>query len=125
MFNGSKRFSKVFEEAQKSIVNKYPDAIDEIWLFGSCARDENTSGSDIDILVVCDYSKISNDELRDIIAGFDTDLLITLDVSVTSISKNTKSAFDNIKNEDFRKEIEKDAVLTYKKEVGIVSANKK
>ena len=31
-----------------------PSTVDEIWMFGSGAREESVDGSDVDVLVVCD-----------------------------------------------------------------------
>lgn len=50
----SNRYKDVAEEATRRIVNSGENHVDKVFLYGSTARGEEHSGSDIDLLVVMD-----------------------------------------------------------------------
>lgn len=51
--------NKLFKEAGEALKNHYGDRLDKILLFGSHARGEQTTESDIDLLVVLKDSSLS------------------------------------------------------------------
>ena len=73
-----KKISKVLKEFREEIEALYGKRLKNIILYGSCARDEDTEDSDIDMVVVLE---------GDIIPGKEIDLMIDL---VTKINLKHK-----------------------------------
>ncbi len=78
--------------------------IDEIWLYGSRARGDQQERSDIDLVIVC--PEASKDEFLDVLKILDEkDTLLQVDII----------RFDEIKDIQFKKRIEKEKIVLYKK----------
>ena len=44
--------SKILSDIKSELIEKFPNEIEELWLFGSHARNEQTYDSDVDIMIV-------------------------------------------------------------------------
>ena len=78
--------------------------IDEIWLYGSRARDSHLERSDIDLAIVCPNA--SKNEWLDVLKIVEEkDTLLQVDVV----------RYDEIKDISFKKRIEKEKTVIYKK----------
>lgn len=64
------RHERAIDELSRALRSDYRDAISQILVFGSVAREEDNAGSDIDIMVVMDAEKQAvNWELERAIRG--------------------------------------------------------
>ena len=78
--------------------------IDEIWLYGSRARDSHQERSDIDLAIIC--PKASKDDWIEILKVIEEkDTLLQVDAV----------RYDEIKDIQFKKRIEKEKIVLYKK----------
>lgn len=82
---------------QYSFFNKLKalDFVDEIWLFGSRARGDNQSRSDIDIAVICPNAT-DNDWLKVVDIIEESDTLLKIDCIRLDGSKLSKEFYNNI-----------------------------
>ena len=78
--------------------------IDEIWLYGSRAREAHLERSDIDLAIIC--PKASKNEWLEVLKILEKkDTLLQVDIV----------RYDEIKDIKFKKRIEKEKIVIYKK----------
>lgn len=88
--------------------NKYGELLEQVWLYGSKARGDETAGSDVDIMVVLDDRAIIDKTLRtdikkyelamDILAKYD-ELITPMEYPLTDFKNNRISLHRNVKKE--------------------------
>ena len=73
---------RALKEMSSKISDIYGDSLDSIILYGSYARGEQTSESDIDIAVLLksEITAAMHDKMQDIVVDYELDLAITLSV---------------------------------------------
>lgn len=93
-------------EVVTQVTSRYP-AIDRVTLFGSYARGEASSQSDVDIRILCD--PVGKFSLFDL-SGYGYDLEMALGKRIDIVS--SRELHDRV----FEQEIERDGVLLYERE---------
>lgn len=93
-----KIINKSIIEFKEQAVQKYSDFIDQIYLFGSCARGDYDNESDIDVLVIVDTSASSIRECKNKLLDISSDIGLENNVFL-SLVVSEKEEWD--KNKDF------------------------
>jgi len=62
--NTSNEIGMIIQEIERELINIYEDKLQDLILFGSYARGDNTSSSDIDLLLLLDDMKDINTERK-------------------------------------------------------------
>lgn len=84
----------------------------KVILFGSFARGEATEWSDIDILVVANFSKINSDKRFDILYDLHDGLVKEHDIHAYGI---TPKEFDDVKEWSILNDAKKEGIILYQK----------
>lgn len=104
------KHKKVLEWAKTFLPKEYP-FINEIWLYGSCARNEESFMSDVDLLVMIPEEYFVKNVLR--LIKTETPGYQFPDVDIhCDIGKLYNKEFDN---DNYIKNIRKDAIKIYEK----------
>lgn len=101
-------------EMCKDIGEVYSDSIEEVVLYGSYARGQETDESDVDVALVLKENQTEEqyNKLTDIVVDYELDLGITL--SVIPIDKSEYREWKSIL--PFYKSVEKEGIVLWKKE---------
>ena len=78
----------LLEELKSELQKLYGDNLKNIILYGSYARGDYDSESDIDVMVLVDLDDIGQREYRDVLAEKVTDISIKYDVLISVIDNN-------------------------------------
>lgn len=103
------KLKKVLQKIKDKIQNMYSDNFDKIYLYGSYARGESTSDSDVDLLVLLNQTDNRFKEVRKIYEEI-IDLIIDYN-KVFSIKITDKNIFDTHSNYSFFKNIIKEGKI--------------
>ena len=106
----TERHNKSLKYALSVLQDDHRDVIEEVYLFGSCARGEENYQSDIDLLVIAD-PKITKQQIMDIKSDVCSDdyLLPEVNIIVTDSFKDASSS------DQFNKNVRRDGILLWKK----------
>lgn len=83
-----KRFLTILSEVKDEVLNLFGDKLEQLILFGSCARDEQNPESDIDIMILVDENEAALKTYRESIVDIMTELSLKYD-TVISLSRET------------------------------------
>jgi predicted nucleotidyltransferase len=78
---------RILEEIKEEISMALGDAVKEIILYGSYARDEQTEFSDVDIAVLVDDDNMDMPAIKDKLGDIKVDLSLKYDVVISIIIK--------------------------------------
>lgn len=81
---------KVLERIDTSITELFKDKLENIILYGSYARNENTSESDIDVMVIVDEAECKIREYEDKITDIMVDLSLEYDIVVSIYTQSVE-----------------------------------
>lgn len=100
--------SKILNSIKSELIKKFPNEIEELWLFGSHARNEQTEASDVDIMIVHNSRLNWYDDLLPVTSDICYDIYNMHDVYCSFISTDSESfsefrpLFNTIKREGLR-----------------------
>ena len=83
-----KRFKTILTDVKEEVLNLFGDKLEQLILFGSCARDEHDPESDIDIMILVDENETALKTYRENIVDIMTELSLKYD-TVISLSRET------------------------------------
>ena len=107
------KIQKVCKDAVEMILEEMGDAVEEIILYGSCARGENTEESDVDIAVLTDLERMEAQELSDKTTWIATKLMNKFNELVNFVCLPIKEYFDKKQWYPYYKNIDEDGVNLY------------
>jgi predicted nucleotidyltransferase len=93
---------KAFDEFFQRVQDELGDKVDQIVLFGSVARNEETENSDIDVLVV-----VEDKSLKDRIFDISYSIMLETDIYISPKVVDIEE-FEQIQDTSFMKEIEEE-----------------
>ncbi len=83
-----RKLVSLLEELKNELQKLYGNYLKNIILYGSYARGDYDSESDIDIMVLVDLDNVDQREYRDVLAEKVTDISIKYDVLISVIDNN-------------------------------------
>jgi len=89
----NRRFLTILSEVKEEILKLFGDKLEHLILYGSWARDEQDSESDIDIMILVDESEAALRGYRHKIVDIMTDLSLKHD-TVISFTRETNSRYN-------------------------------
>ena len=109
--------NKVTREVVEAALEVMSDDLYKIILYGSYARGDNTVESDIDIMILLDCSKEKVQEYRGLFLDESSKIGLENDVMVSVLLRERADYIEKVSWYPFYKNIEREGVLLYRKEV--------
>ena len=91
------------------------DRLKKIILYGSYARGDYSKTSDIDIMILTNFSEEEIEEYRDIVSDIAFEIELNNDVSLSPIIKNEEKFKKRIEYIPFYKNVEKEGVVLFER----------
>lgn len=101
---------KVLEKIDASMMELFKDKLKNIILYGSYARNENTSESDIDVMVLVDETEYKIREYEDRITDIMVDLSLEYDVVVSIYIQSVEEYKKQAKALPFLMNVQKEGI---------------
>lgn len=105
--------SKILENYTKEIQKIYGIHLHKILLYGSYARGEETSSSDIDIMILVDLDEVSIKKYADLLNDVTFEINLNNDIMLMPIVKNEKHFEKWISFYPFYRNINQEGVTVY------------
>ena len=109
------KFKLITDDTVKAILS-VSENVEKIILFGSQARGDSEDGSDIDILVVVDVPKEQLSKMKREMCHYANDIGLEYD-EVVSLIISDKTEYDTMQHMLFYKNVARDGIVLYNKEV--------
>lgn len=82
------KIKNILLEVKNLMLDMFRDNLKDVILYGSCARNENTSESDIDILVLVDIESVQLKKYEDRITDIMVDISIENDIVLSIFTQS-------------------------------------
>lgn len=105
--------SKILENYTKEIQKIYGTHLHKILLYGSYARGEQTSSSDIDIMILVDLDEVSIKKYADLLNDVTFEINLNNDVMLMPIVKNEEHFKQWISFYPFYRNVDQEGVTVY------------
>ncbi len=92
-----KTVAKVLKEIEQQMVSLFENKLDSVILYGSCAREENTEESDIDVMILVNEDEAILKKYEDKITDIMVDLSLEYGVVVSLYLESTDNYRERVK----------------------------
>ena len=110
---GDSKVVSLLEELKNELQKLYGKYLKDIILYGSYARGDYDSESDIDIMVLVDLNDVEQRKYRDILAEKVTDISIKYDVLISLIDNNYEDFYIRTSYVPFYKNVIREGIKVY------------
>lgn len=105
----------VIQRVVQDTVEMLSDKIDKIVLYGSYARGDFTSESDIDIMILLNCEEQEVQEYRKAVSRLASRILLDNDVEVSLLLRNSRSFEEKLQISSFYQNVQKESIVLYSK----------
>lgn len=102
--------AKVLKEVENNMISLFNDKLDSVILYGSCAREENTDESDIDVMILVNEEESMLKQYEDKITDIMVDLSLEFEVVVSLYLESMGSYKEKVKVLPFLMNVERDGI---------------
>lgn len=108
-----KTVAKVLKEIEHQMVRLFENKLDSVILYGSCAREENTEESDIDVMILVNEDEVILKKYEDKITDIMVDLSLESGVVVSLYLESIDNYRERVKVLPFLMNVERDGIKLY------------
>ncbi len=113
MIDMQKNIQKVTSTVVEKIIDRYKNKIDRIIMYGSYARGDFTSESDIDIMILMNCTEEEVRKYREEVCRIASRISLDSDVEVSIVLNDKASFYDRMDVLNFYQNVQREGVVLY------------